>query len=605
MVDEQFIAASVAAYPADRGRVFVFNRGTGQSDVLEMPLFDILRLADRFNTLSGHVRRLLATGWEDDGSGFLESAYRELVDRGLLVPKSALHKCILDKGGGSPSPPPVTSLVIPTRDRIPQLQRCVGGFLENIEKQGHKMDYLVFDDSRKEGQGEKARSALAPLGSAEARVFYSGKEEKLAFLNELVREASAEGLPKSVLEFCLFGNGGDVPTYGANRNAALLATGGELVIMTDDDTVHEPVDIGTREKASRLTSQLDPTILKFYADRRRLLAAVHPSEIDIVSCHERLLGRSILECRTSLGPDCFLDVEQIGPGFASSVCRMPMTVRATMAGFWGDCGMGSPNAVVELRGESRDLVMHSKAEYLMATDSREVFRGVSQYAVSDGTLFMTANSGVDNRTILPPFFPVGRNEDGIFATTLRACAEDALIGHLPMALYHAPDEVRGWPKGAFLNVTPRLADIVISIIRSFTPSIGVRGVSKKLSALGQHFADFGALKMDDFEDQIKAVWLATVSHYIANLEDLLDLYHGQPDYWAKDVLSMVGDFKDLVTQGSPVVLREFSEFQPVEQAKESCRRLVREFGELLQWWPVIYDAAKRLKEDGIRLVRPV
>jgi hypothetical protein len=43
----------------------------------------------------------------------------------------------------------------------------------------------------------------------------------------------------------------------------------------------------------------------------------------------------------------------------------------------------------------------------------------------------------------------------------------------------------------------------------------------------------------------------------------------------------------------------------VQQAKESCRRLVREFGELLQWWPVIYDAAKRLKADGIRLVRPV
>jgi hypothetical protein len=603
-VDEQFISAHVSAYPADTGHVFVFNRNTGHSDVLQAQLFGILRQADHFDTIAGHERKLLSAGWEDDRSGFIESAHRELIARGLLVSKSAFQKCLNEKGGKVESPPPVTSIVIPTRDRISELQRCAGGFIENAQKYGRKVDFLVIDDSRSENQGAKVRPVLTPF-AARARLSYAGKEEKLAFLTELVMAGSADGLPESVVAFCLFGNDGYAPAYAVNRNAALLATAGELFVMTDDDTVCKPVDSGAQERTLRLTSQRDPTVLRFYSDRRELLAAVHVSEVDIISCHEKLLGRSIVDCQSGLGSDCTLDVDQIGPGFAGTACRMPMVVRATMAGVWGDSGMGSPNAALEFTGESRDLVERSKAEYVRATNSREVFRSVSRYTASDGSLFMAANGGVDNRTLLPPFFPVGRNEDRIFALTLRICAENALIGHLPIAIHHAPAETRHFPQGAFLAVTPRLSDIITAIMRSFTPSPWVMDGSQRLAALGRHFADLGELETDDFEDQVKAVWLAAAGSYIGYLENLLELYDGQPEYWATDVLSLIGNFNDFITQGSPVVPREFLETNSPDQAAEICRQVVRKYGELLQWWPVIYSAAVTLRENGIRLGQPV
>jgi hypothetical protein len=189
--------------------------------------------------------------------------------------------------------------------------------------------------------------------------------------------------------------------------------------------------------------------------------------------------------------------------------------------------------------------------------------------------------------------------------TLHLCAEDALIGHLPLAVYHAPEEVRGWPQGAFLDPTPRLAEIIAAIMRSFTPSPGHSSISERLSGMGKLFVDLGTLKTHDFEAQIKAIWLAAASHDIGFLENLLDLYHGQPDYWAKDVLSMIENFKDFIVNRSPAVPRELSGVLPVEQAKESCKGLVRKYGELLQWWPVIYSAAGKLRAAGIRLVRPV
>ena len=66
MADERYIAAHVTAYPADKGNVLISNRSTGRSGLLSEQLFGVLRQADRFDTLAGHARRLLAAGWEDD-----------------------------------------------------------------------------------------------------------------------------------------------------------------------------------------------------------------------------------------------------------------------------------------------------------------------------------------------------------------------------------------------------------------------------------------------------------------------------------------------------------------------------------------------------------
>ena len=76
--------------------------------------------------------------------------------------------------------------------------------------------------------------------------------------------------------------------------------------------------------------------------------------------------------------------------------------------------------------------------------------------------------------------------------------------------------------------------------------------------MGKLFVDLGALEVDEFEEHIKMIWLATVSRYIGFLEFLLDLHHGQPDYWAKDVLSFIENFDDFILHRSPAVTRDAS-----------------------------------------------
>ncbi len=605
MVDEQYIAADVAAYPADRGTVLVSNQGTGRAEILDEQIFGILRQADQFDTLAGHLRKLSAAGWEDDGSGFIESAFQDLIARGLMLSKSAFLEGVLENAKGKETPPPVKSVAITTRDRLPQLQRCLGGFIQNNENHGRQVNYLVVDDSRMEKQGEKMRGILGPFTSQGAKVFYAGMEEKAGYARALVRAGSPEGLPADVVEFCLFGDGGDWPTYGTNRNAALLATAGELFVMCDDDIVYESVTHMEPDNSLTLTSLNDPTVLQFFADRAELTAAVHTADAGVLSCHEKLLGRSIPGCLSSIGSQSALQLGRVGVESARKLFRRPAVVRATMSGYWGDSGMGSPHAALEFLGESRRLAMRSKAEYAKATKSREVFRSVPQYTISDGSLFMTMNAGYDNRVLLPPFLPLGRNEDGLFSMTMRGCVEGALLGHIPLAVHHSPDGVRRFRPNAFLDPTPGLADTIAASMASFSPFSGVRSAADRLTALGRHLMDLGSLETNDFEDQLRTSWLAAAGHSIGSLEHLLDVHKRQPEYWADDMQSLIENLKDFIVHRSPAIPLELCGGQSVEEAKESCKRLVRKFGELLYWWPVIHGAAKRLRDAGTRLARPL
>ncbi len=604
MADERYIAAHVEAHPADRGRVLVSNRSTGRPDVLSDQLFGILRRADRFDSLAGHAKRIFASGWEDDGTGFVEAAFRELAARGLLVSESAFRASVLEKAVSQEAPPPVSSVSVPTRDRVPQLQRCLGSWIQNNEKYDRHPSYIILDGSRDENQ-LKIRDMLKPFAAKGARTLYAGKKEKTHFIEELVRTAKGDGLPEEAVAFALFGDEAFVHTFGVNRNACLLATPGELSLMTDDDIVCQPAMPEEPTPALFLSSLMDPLVNNFYADRKQLTESVRTTEVDVLSCHEKLLGRTIGGCLSALGPDSALDVKSVAPASACVFARGSNVVKVTTAGSWGDSGMESPHMFLELNDESRDLLLRSEHLYARAKVSREVLRQISGYTISVVARFAGMNIGIDNRSLLPPFLPVGRNEDGTFAMNLHLCVDDALVGHIPVAVLHSPSDLRRYEPGPIPNPAPRFAEIVSTIASSFRPSPGRSSVSEKLSALARLYVDIGSMNAADFRGHIEALWVSESSRYINFLEYLLDVHHGQTDYWAEDVQSFIERLTDFTVQQSAAIPRELPESQSTEQKIETSRSVVRRFGQLLQWWPVIYDAAGKLREAGIRLAKPI
>jgi hypothetical protein len=120
---------------------------------------------------------------------------------------------------------PDLCFVIPTY-RLRDVGETVEQYDQHFWKNGHSVRIIVFDDSSPANQDKyfplleqtRTHSELCYVGPAE-------KEQFLAYLNTRLRDPRLEGLVRNLFR----------PSYGGNRNCALMYTLGALVVSSDDD----------------------------------------------------------------------------------------------------------------------------------------------------------------------------------------------------------------------------------------------------------------------------------------------------------------------------------------------------------------------------------
>ena len=297
--EEKYIAASGRLLYAGGGRLWLVDPARGR--VLEAPeeAGPILRVADRFRTLSEHRQALLELGWQDDGSGSLDALLSSLVRDGLLRSRSEVLRRI-QEAPAEPPPPPIDAITWVTRDRPALLRRSVESAVANLRLYGRRVDLKVYDDSGDARARQATRAMLAELGRREGySVLYAGLEEKREFASAL--QARAGGVNPETIEFALFDPLGIGYTPGANTNAVLLDTCGQLIVHADDDTVFRFASPPNPCSELRLSSAVDPTEIRFFESGQKRDAAVELHDADILAAHETLLGRSAADCLRQLG----------------------------------------------------------------------------------------------------------------------------------------------------------------------------------------------------------------------------------------------------------------------------------------------------------------
>jgi hypothetical protein len=115
--------------------------------------------------------------------------------------------------------------VIPTY-RLREVGETVEAYDEHFWRNGHAVQMIVFDDSSPANQ-EKYYPLLEQT-STHNELCYVGPREKeqfLAYVNGRLRDKRLEGLVKNLFR----------PSYGGNRNYALMYTLGGLMVSVDDD----------------------------------------------------------------------------------------------------------------------------------------------------------------------------------------------------------------------------------------------------------------------------------------------------------------------------------------------------------------------------------
>ena len=414
-------------------------------------------------------------------------------------------------------------------------------------------------------------------------------------------------LPPDIVEFALFGLDECELTFGANRNALLLATLGRRFLSADDDTVCR---LATPPESGRglALSGDQPSEFWFFPDRETTLKSAHFVDRDLVAIHETLLGKDVRRIVVELAQSDSFTTDDAPPHFFQDLTR-PGSCRvvATLNGILGDSGMHSGTSFLsQLKGGSRKRLLASEAAYRSAFSSREVLRIVPRNTVCRGFQLMTTAIGLDNRKLLPPFMPIGRNEDGTFGMTLWKCFRDGYLGYVPWALLHAPAETRTYPQNYlsyFANL--RMADILAAAILAFTVSPAQRSGEASLGGLGQHLIDLGSASLLDFEEVIRVSRREWLSSYLSGFDRLSLTGDESPRYWAKDVTAHLESTRQALLSQDPLVPTDLNGRISDQRTRELSQYAVLKFGELLSWWPELLRATKDLYSKEEWLVRPV
>jgi hypothetical protein len=523
--------------------------------VLPRRIFRFVQSLTEFRTVPEHVARLVGSGAiNSEAAGALVRQLCDLTAEGVLLGADRLSP-----GRGEPperdqAPPRIETLCTPTRDRPRELERSLSGYAHNLHAWRRRCSLAVFADCTTEASERACREAArrAYDGAPYLERCFAGQRERLAFAEALTKQ----GLPEGAARFALFGLGWGW-RLGANRNAALLHTAGAMFFSADDDTVCDPrVAKSAAADSITLKGESDPTEFWFCADRGAAVDATTPGEADLLGQHEALLGKSLVAAvgKHSGGG---VSIDGMCPHLTEALFGATGEIGATFNGLYGDSALTSADKAFWIRnGGTRDRLLASDAALRAALGSREVVRQVPGLTITHGGPFMGTFFGLDNRSLLPPFFPVSV-EDGLFGYCAQACRDGFFCAHLPFSLLHAPAERRAYPPDGGHRVP--LQDILLCCLSAVPVNVPKRTSEQRIRRLGEQLVDFGASRPADFREFLSCWLWDRAARTAGAMESQLNGQQSAPEHWKGEVRARVAGIRAAIVRPEYLIPREFAQ----------------------------------------------
>jgi len=601
-VSDRFCRTDAISFPIGESQL-VYSLLDQSTQTISHQLFDILNHCQTFKTLDELVMDYLDAYIGTDPQ-LVEEQLAALIDAKLLISETAFSELIKDSPAPQNSPEGIASIGVITRNRIESLQRSLESHIDNTRKYTRTNDFVVMDDSELANAGSNTRQMLSALkANYDVKISYGGGKEKQRFMEALLTE---HHLPPDVVNFALSDTEQCGCAIGANRNALLLHSTGDMIFSADDDIIGRVVGSPVSKEGLSFDSSGNFMQFWFFPDRDKALQSDFIDR-DILKCHELLLGKTLAECVSQPVNSLLPTFDRVNSRQIRSIKSGRGRVLATLNGTVGDSGISAPVHYLTLDGESRQRMVQSKSAYLSAFKSREVLRVVDRLYISNKGWFAAGALGLDNRELLPPFMPVQRGEDDLFGFTVRACFIDGYFGYLPEAMLHSPSEQRMHQPDSIHDFASslRFNNIVVACVASFNVWTTMLNTTERFAALGKHLIELGSMTLQDFEEFVRINLWRMQSDYISFLVAHLDSYDGSPDFWANDVEQFIDTLRTAMADPDYLVPGDLLENRSAEEARKLSQRLVLKFGQLLYWWPEIVNAARNLRAKGQRLATAV
>jgi hypothetical protein len=526
-------------------------------------------------------------------TAIVDGMLQGLLDNGLLIAEEELLRAEKSSAGSSRA---VTSTYFPTRNRPDLVLRSVRSHARSI---GHRTAFRVVDDSDP-GQARTLKHALREVRQRHpVSVSIASRDEKARYLKHL-RERLQPDRELSLALDTVLGDPFALPQrIGVNRNWVLLDSVGDLILSADDDTVASVTFPEGARSGLSLSSVEDPTSVRRYESIDSVTSSREFASADLVSEHARLLGVSVHEVLVATESER-VSVESMTPSFVQRLLSVRAGVSVTALGQAGDPGRAGLGFLLKRDRSIPDPYLDDRESLMRALTASTVVRHAPEATISDASFFMSTHFGLDHRSLVPPLFPVGHNDDGVFAEMLLALAPGSTIGHIPVAIHHEPPAIRSVTLEAVRHVTPSLSTFVGMFFHEFRPLLGVERVEHAFRRAGALFRSAGELHPDAFRNLIRSHWTRFLARQMNEYLAVLDRHDRSPDFWAEEVDAVVaGIERQLSAQSFPIPV-ELADHPSREKPIELTRRLFRDYGAVLAAWPEIWAAARSLKDDSIR-----
>lgn len=470
--------------------------------------------------------------------------------------------------------PRITTVGIVTADRPQKLRRLLSSLGQHLSRNGRRPSVLVVDGSRdpanQRGVQVIVDDTSRKFGLSCTRVDRSGLKR---FCEALGIEA-ADGAMNALVP----------STAGASRNALTLLTAGESVLSLDDDVLLTPWTHESRLPGVHVAGHIDLREWRFFDDRRQALESAQPVHLDFLSAHEALLDRPLGRVATTAGCDW---TDACGHVLVNLVAGREPRVRVTFAGVAGDSGLHSPLRLLFATGPVAASMAADPDSYRRALHTREVHRIARRDLITHDHLCMAYCMGIANRALLPPFCPVGRNEDGVFGALLSIHDPLAMFAHLSVGVLHDSERPALYDDAArALAFRTRVADLLIALTHNLASSVFAESPASRMRRVGGLLRDIGEANPRICEELVLEVLVAARARELLVLEERIATATEWPDEWRRDA----GQYRTELLSAC----RDPSFFEPIELRDEGPRLMqpfLRAFGSLVERWPDIWEAA--------------
>lgn len=600
---EALVAAPLGYLATGWGDGVVAIGHDGDARILDTAEVSVLQALARPCVPEELARRFLEHGWDSDDLGQAAGIVQRLGLRGMVYTLGGLVEASrsrhLPDSAGPRQGSGLGLLAIPTKDRPGTLEGALNAWRSALGAGDGSIingtgfpAIMVSDDSVNE----------ASPTQAVVRSFAASYTGSTLFLDHAARIALAEALVPAggrAAAFALGLEGGPagLSRYGAARNMILLASAGRAVALADDDMLP---DFRTHPDASSglaLSSEPDPTVIRPFADRRELEDWLALAEGKVESPHPLILGRSAREVLLESGQ---IDLGKADASLLESALGSESRIAALCFGTWGDSGIPANHYLLALRGlvDPRAPEVYESSNYEAAISGRMIFRSTLCTTIG-GKAFMGGHIALDARSLLPPFGPCGKGEDGLWGFSLGIFHQELMIAYPSTAMLHVPPDARSSTRGEALRWDLWLNE-TLRVLLGLLASRHENGEAA-YTALGGRLRAIASGPLPAFRSALAEASARSIVARIILLERTLGEHNGEPAVWAADMEAAITALTSRLEAPRFWLPREFESLEPYQAETVLAGHCVR-FGELLQAWPGLFESASRLGPELLERV---